>query len=84
MLTHEKVLKVFGPYLDADPDYEVVKTSRGYTVLAWNNRREEWFCAKFCKTPEDLRDVLLDAYVNYLECQRQPCSERISGNGKQE
>ena len=44
MLTHEKVLKVFGPYLDADPDYEVVKTSRGYTVLAWNNRREESAC----------------------------------------
>lgn len=51
MLTHEKVLKVFGPYLDADPDYEVVKTSRGYTLLAWNNRREEWFSAEFCKTP---------------------------------
>ena len=67
MLTHEKVLKVFGPYLDADPDYEVVKTSRGYTLLAWNNRREEWFSAEFCKTPEDLRDALLDAYVNYLE-----------------
>ena len=49
MLTHEKVLKVFGPYLDADPDYEVVKTSRGYTLLAWNNRREEWFSAEFCK-----------------------------------
>ena len=67
MLTHEKVLKVFGPYLDADPDYEVVKTSRGYTLLAWNNRREEWFSAEFCKTPESLRDALLDAYVNYLE-----------------
>ena len=67
MLTHEKVLKVFGPYLDADPDYEVVKTSRGYTLLAWNNRREEWFSAEFCKSPEDLRDALLDAYVNYLE-----------------
>ena len=67
MLTHEKVLKVFGPYLDADPDYEVVKTSRGYTLLAWNNLREEWFSAEFCKTPEDLRDALLDAYVNYLE-----------------
>lgn len=67
MLTHEKVLKVFGPYLDADPDYEVVKTSRGYTLLAWNNRREEWFSAEFCKTPEDLRDALLDAYVNYLD-----------------
>ena len=38
MLTHEKVLKVFGPYLDADPDYEVVKTSRGYTVLAVDQR----------------------------------------------
>ena len=67
MLTHEKVLKVFGPYLDADPDYEVVKTSRGYTLLAWNNRREEWFSAEFCKTPEDLRDALLDCYENYLE-----------------
>ena len=51
----------------ADPDYEVVKTSRGYTLLAWNNRREEWYSAEFCKTPEDLRDALLDAYVNYLE-----------------
>ena len=67
MLTHEKVLKVFVPYLDADPDYEVVKTSRGYTLLAWNNRREEWFIAEFFTTPVDLRDALLDAYVNYLE-----------------
>ena len=49
MLTHEKVLKVFGPYLDADPDYEVVKTSRGYTLLAWNNRREE------CSAPSSAR-----------------------------
>ena len=56
-----------GPYRDAQPDSEVVKTSRGYTLLAWNNRREEWFSAEFCKTPEDLRDALLDAYVNYLE-----------------
>ena len=63
MLTHEKVLKVFGPYLDADPDYEVVKTSRGYTLLAWNNRREEWFSAEFCKTPESLR-ARLDSYQN--------------------
>ena len=45
----------------------MVKTSRGYTLLAWNNRREEWYSAEFCKTPEDLRDALLDAYVNYLE-----------------
>ena len=67
MLTHEKVLKVFGPYLDADPDYEEVKTSRRYTLLAWNNLPEEWFSAEFCKTPKDPRDALLDAYVNYLE-----------------
>ena len=32
-----------------------------------SNRREEWYSAEFCKTPEDLRDALLDAYVNYLE-----------------
>ena len=62
MLTHEQVLKVFGPYLDADPDYEVVKTSRGYTLLAWNNRREEWFSAEFCKTPEE------DVYKRQSRC----------------
>lgn len=67
MLTYEKVLKVFGPYLAADPDYEVVQTRHGYTLMGWNNNREEWFCTDFCQTPEKLRDALLDAYENYLE-----------------
>lgn len=67
MLTYEKVLKVFGPYLATDPDYEVVQTRHGYTLMGWNNNREEWFCADFCQTPEKLRDALLDAYENYLE-----------------
>ena len=67
MLTHEKVLEVFGPYLAADPDYEVVLTSRCYTLMGFNNRQEEWYSADLCRTPEELRDALLDSYENYLE-----------------
>ena len=36
MLTFEKVLKVFQAYLEDDPLYEVVQTSHGYTLMAWN------------------------------------------------
>ena len=35
MLTFEKILKVFQAYLDDDPLYEVVQTSHGYTLMAW-------------------------------------------------
>ena len=35
MLTFEKVLEVFQAYLDDDPLYEVVQTSHGYTLMAW-------------------------------------------------
>ena len=35
MLTFEKILRVFQAYLDDDPLYEVVQTSHGYTLMAW-------------------------------------------------
>lgn len=66
MLTHEKVLKVFGDYLSHDPDYEVVLTSHGYTVLCWNSKGEEWLEAEYCKTPQDLLNALLMSYASYL------------------
>lgn len=67
MLTNEQVLEIFRDYLGQDPAYEVVKTSRGYTVMAWDNYREAWYDVRLCPTPEALRDALLDAYTNYLE-----------------
>lgn len=67
MLTNEMVLEIFKDYLDQDPVYEVVETSRGYTVMAWNSRREEWYDVRLCATPEALRDALLDAYTDYLK-----------------
>ena len=39
MLTFEKVLKEFEFYLSQDDMFEVVMTSRGYTVLGWDERR---------------------------------------------
>ncbi len=69
MLTFEKVLSVFADYLQQDPLYEVVLTSHGYTLMAWNPQRCEWYSAEFMVTPENLMNGLLDAYANFREDQ---------------
>ena len=51
MLTFEKVLEVFQAYLDDDPLYEVVQTSHGYTLMAWEPHRNDWYSAEIQKTP---------------------------------
>ena len=56
MLTFEKVLKVFQAYLDDDPLYEVVQTSHGYTLMAWEPHRNDWYSAEIQKTPEIMRE----------------------------
>ncbi len=67
MLTHEKVLEVFKDYLAADDDFEVVLTSRGYTVLAWDDRALEWYNVQLCPTPEELLDALLGGVETYIQ-----------------
>ena len=76
MLTFEKVLKVFQAYLDDDPLYEVVQTSLGYTLMAWEPHRNDWYSAEIQKTPEDLRNALLSTYANFLE-------DKITGNERE-
>ena len=75
MLTFEKVLKVFQAYLDDDPLNEVVQTSHGYTLMAWEPHRNDWYSAEIQKTPEDLRNALLGTYANFLE-------DKITGNDR--
>ena len=69
MLTFEKVLTVFADYLQQDPLYEVILTSRGYTLMAWEPERNQWYSAEFMATPKNLMNSLLDAYANFLEDQ---------------
>ena len=57
MLTFEKVLKVFQAYLDDDPLYEVVQTSHGYTLMAWEPHRNDWYSAEIQKTPEEQEEL---------------------------
>ena len=76
MLTFEKILKVFQAYLDDDPLYEVVQTSHGYTLMAWEPHRNDWYSAEIQKTPEDLRNALLSTYANFLE-------DKITGNDRE-
>ena len=67
MLTNETILEVFADYLQADPDVETVLTSRGYTILTWDNRQKDWSSAVACVTPEALLDELLDCRMSYLQ-----------------
>ena len=72
MLTFEKVLTVFGDYLQQDSLYEVVRTRHGYTLMAWEPARSTWYSAEHMATPE----VLLDAYANFME-------DRITDNERE-
>ena len=67
MLTNEIVLKVFSDYLNRDTDFEVILTSRGYTVMGFDNHRQDWNTVDYCPTPEALRDSLLNAYESFRE-----------------
>ena len=67
MLTFEKVMVVFKDYLAEDTRYEIVMTSRGYTVLEWDSKANTWAGEELCATPEIMGDVLLDCFTGYLE-----------------
>ena len=69
MLTFEKVLAVFADYLQQDPLSEVILTSHGYTLLAWEPNRSEWYSAEFTATPNILLNKLVDAYASFMEDQ---------------
>lgn len=51
MMTFEKVLEVFNDYLNKDSVLEVVNTKRGYTVMIWDEKDEQWFGVEHCKAP---------------------------------
>ena len=67
MLTFDKVLAVFADYFQQDPLYEVVLTSHGYTLMAWEPCRSDWYSAEFTETPDILLNKLIDVYAEFLE-----------------
>ena len=69
MLTFERVLNVFEDILREDPLYEIVLTSHGYTLLAWDAHRNQWYSAELLDTAEIMLDALLSNYSSNLELQ---------------
>ena len=67
MPTFPRILNVFEDMLREDPLYEVVPTSHGYTLLAWDAHRNQWYSAELLVTPEDMLDALLGVYSSFLE-----------------
>ena len=66
MLTFEKVLKVFQPFI-AEGIYEIVMTTHGHTILEWDDCCQEWISVKLFATPKDMAETLLEHLTNYLE-----------------
>ena len=69
MMTFEKVLEVFGDYLKQDPLYEVITASHGYTLMAWEPERDDWYNARYMENPKILMNSLLDTYASFMEDQ---------------
>lgn len=67
MLTFERILEAFAPYLAADKDAEVILTRHGYTFMVWDGNRHDWYSVTVCETPEELLDALTDSVKTYEE-----------------
>ena len=67
MPTFTRILNVLEDILREDPLYEVVSTSHGYTLLAWDEHRHQWYNAELMETPDAMLDALLGVYASYLE-----------------
>lgn len=84
MLTFENVLSGFRDYLSEDTLYEVVMTTRGYTVMEWDEKSQDWDCAHLCRTPEDLKGFLLGAYSGHLAYKATLCRRELTDSERQE
>ena len=83
MLTFEKVLSVFSDYLSEDTRYEVLVSSHGHTVMEWDDKTQHWEGATLCRTPEELKNTLLDVYADYLGYQATRGRRSLTGEERQ-
>lgn len=67
-LTFDKVLAVFQDYLAKDDHVEVIETSRGYAVIEWDDRMENWAEIEHCPLPVVLVQILLNTMASFREC----------------
>lgn len=72
MLTFEKVIDVFTPYLDA-MEYEIVKARLGYILLHVVLAKDDYDDVVYLlETPEEMKEKLLSIYEGMLLFQRVP------------
>ena len=84
MLTFEKVLEKFADYLKEDTRYEMLMTTHGYTLVEWDSIQKDWAGIQLCASPEEMRDVLLDALSGYLEFQATHGSRELTPSDKKD
>lgn len=66
MLTFEDVLEIFRDYLALDTSFELFKSRRGYVRVEF--QKDSPYCiGEICNTPEELFDLLLANFKDYME-----------------
>lgn len=63
----KKVLNVFGDYLKEDSAVEIIRTSHGITVGAWDENSGEWEDFVSCPTAKVLCEELCKQYCAFYE-----------------
>ena len=63
----KKVLNVFGDYLKEDSAVEIIQTSRGITVGAWDDNNGDWEDFVNCATAKELCEELCRQYCAFYE-----------------
>lgn len=77
MLTNKKVLGIFRDYLKEDHWIDVIRTRRGYAVMLWDYKRQNWSEVECCRTPELLMRKLTEMMEEY-----QKFINRCDGEGE--
>jgi len=68
MLTYDSLMEAFSEYHEQANDWEVVKTSKGYAIIIWDEDSKAGYDEFIpCASLEDLRDALLETYEGYLQ-----------------
>ena len=83
-LIYSKVLAAFADYLKQDDCVEVVKTSRGYAVIEWDERLGSWTEIEHCPSPVALQENLLSHIVNFLEYGCNSKNRKLTGKEREQ
>lgn len=67
MLTFEKVIEIFGDFLDIDKELEILSSRYGYICISFDGvPTQSPYCqGKLCRNPEEMFEYLISEYQTF-------------------